>query len=153
MFDLGWSELVLIGIVALIVIGPKELPTVLRTLGTYMGKVKRMASEFQGQFSDALREAELHDLQKQAQDLTSSVTDISSFDPMSDPLADTKQAIDRAWETPDSKPKVETDTPAALEAPSGEPPPIDVPPPAKKSERRKRAAPAKPPTEPAGGGA
>ena len=38
-FDIGWSELVVIGVVALIVIGPKELPTVLRTLGQYMGKI------------------------------------------------------------------------------------------------------------------
>ena len=43
MFNLGWGELVVIGIVALIAIGPKELPTVLRTLGQYMGKVRRMA--------------------------------------------------------------------------------------------------------------
>ena len=45
MFDIGWGELVVIGIVALIAIGPKELPTVLRTLGQYMGKVRRMAAE------------------------------------------------------------------------------------------------------------
>ena len=66
MFDLGWGELVVIGIVALIAIGPKELPTVLRTLGQYMAKVKRMASEFQGQFQEAMREAEFADLKKEA---------------------------------------------------------------------------------------
>ena len=49
MFDIGWGELVVIGIVALIAIGPKELPTVLRTLGQFMGKVRRMANGFQGQ--------------------------------------------------------------------------------------------------------
>ena len=59
MFDIGWGELVLIGIVALIAIGPKELPTVLRTVGQYMGKIKRMAAEFQGQFQEAMREAEM----------------------------------------------------------------------------------------------
>jgi sec-independent protein translocase protein TatB len=53
MFDIGWGELVVIGIVALIAIGPKELPTVLRTLGQFMGKVRRMASEFQGQFQES----------------------------------------------------------------------------------------------------
>ena len=46
MFEIGWSELLLIGIVALIAIGPKELPTVLRTLGQWMSKLRRMASEF-----------------------------------------------------------------------------------------------------------
>ena len=75
MFDIGWGELVVIGIVALIAIGPKELPTVLRTLGQYMGKVRRMASEFQGQFQEAMREAELVELKKQAEDLKSSVSD------------------------------------------------------------------------------
>ena len=69
MFDIGWGELVVIGIVALIAIGPKELPTVLRTLGQYMGKVRRMASEFQGQFQEAMREAEMADLKKQAEDI------------------------------------------------------------------------------------
>ena len=70
MFELGWGELVVIGIVALIAIGPKELPTVLRTLGQWMGKIRRMAAEFQGQFQEALREAELTDLKKQADDCT-----------------------------------------------------------------------------------
>ena len=75
MFDIGWGELVVIGIVALIAIGPKELPTVLRSLGQWMGKIRRMAAEFQGQFQEALREAEMVDLKKQADDLTSTVTD------------------------------------------------------------------------------
>jgi len=61
MFDIGWGELLLIGVVALIVIGPKELPGALRTLGQWMGKLRRMASEFQGQFQEAMREAELAD--------------------------------------------------------------------------------------------
>ncbi len=90
MFDIGWGELVLVGIVALIVIGPKELPTVLRTLGQYMAKIKRMAGEFQGQFQEAMREAEVDDLKKQAEDLHSSVTDFANIDP----LADLQEAID-----------------------------------------------------------
>jgi sec-independent protein translocase protein TatB len=68
MFDVGWTELVVIGIVALIVIGPRELPATLRTIGQMMTKVRRMASEFQGQFNDALREAELDELRKEADD-------------------------------------------------------------------------------------
>ena len=84
MFDIGWSELVLIGLVALIVIGPKELPTVLRTAGQWMGKVKRMASEFQGQFQEALREAEVADLKEQAEDITGSLKSITEYDPLAD---------------------------------------------------------------------
>lgn len=97
MFDIGWGELVVIGIVALIAIGPKELPTVLRTLGQYMAKVRRMASEFQGQFQEAMREAEVADLKKQAEDLTGSLTDITNFDPM----ADVQKGMESAFETPE----------------------------------------------------
>ena len=101
MFDIGWGELVVIGIVALIAIGPKELPTVLRTLGQYMGKVRRMASEFQGQFQEAMREAELVELKKQAEDLKSSVSDLgSSVSGLGnlDPLADTQKQIESAFD-------------------------------------------------------
>ena len=65
MFDIGWGELVVIGIVALIAIGPKELPGVLRSIGQWVGKLKGMASDFQGQFQEAMREAEVADLKKQ----------------------------------------------------------------------------------------
>jgi sec-independent protein translocase protein TatB len=65
MFDFSWGELMVIGAVALIVIGPKELPTVLRTLGQWMTKIRRMASEFQGQFQEAMREAEMADLKRE----------------------------------------------------------------------------------------
>ncbi|MDE2378350.1 Sec-independent protein translocase protein TatB [Bradyrhizobium sp.] len=64
MFDIGWSELVVIAVVALIAIGPKELPGVLRMIGQWMGKARKMAAEFQGQFQEAMREAEMADLKK-----------------------------------------------------------------------------------------
>src|ERR1700710_2399195 len=64
MFDIGWSELVVIAVVALVAIGPKELPGVLRMVGQWMGKARKMAGEFQGQFREAMREAEMADLKK-----------------------------------------------------------------------------------------
>jgi sec-independent protein translocase protein TatB len=64
MFDIGWSEFVLIAVVALIAIGPKELPGVLRTVGQWMAKARKMAAEFQSQFQEAMREAEMADLKK-----------------------------------------------------------------------------------------
>src|SRR5262245_6844932 len=64
MFDIGWSEFVLIAVVALIAIGPKELPGVLRMVGQWMGKARKMAAEFQSQFQEAMREAEMADLKK-----------------------------------------------------------------------------------------
>ncbi len=84
MFDIGWSELVVIGVVALIAIGPKELPGVLRTVGNYMGKVRRMASEFQGHFQEAMREAEMADLKKQVDEMTDTAKSFTQFDPMAD---------------------------------------------------------------------
>src|ERR1700743_668197 len=64
MFDIGWSEIAVIAVVALIAIGPKELPGVLRMVGQGMGKARKMAAEFQGQFQEAMREAEMADLKK-----------------------------------------------------------------------------------------
>ena len=84
MFDIGWSELVVIAVVALIAIGPKELPRVLRTIGQYMSKIRRMASEFQGQFQEAMREAEMADIKKQVDEMTSAATDFTGFDPLQD---------------------------------------------------------------------
>ena len=77
MFDIGWSELVVIGVVALIVIGPKELPGVLRTIGQWMGKVRRMAAEFQGQFNEAMREAEMADLKKSFDEIKDTASSLS----------------------------------------------------------------------------
>lgn len=97
MFDIGWSELVVIGIVALIAIGPKELPGVLRTLGHWMGKVRRMAAEFQGQFQEAMREAEVADLKKQVEDFNRQASDLASgFDPVATANAEMQKAIDEA---------------------------------------------------------
>jgi len=82
MFDIGWSELVVIAVVALIAIGPKELPGVLRNVGHWMGKVRRMAAEFQSQFQEAMREAEMEDLKKHADDLNNAARSLSKpFDP------------------------------------------------------------------------
>jgi sec-independent protein translocase protein TatB len=84
MFDIGWGELLVIGMVALVAIGPKELPGVLRTVGQWTGKLRRMAAEFQNQFHEAMREAELADLKKQVDEVTSEVRSYGSFDPVSD---------------------------------------------------------------------
>src|SRR3954452_505957 len=90
MFDIGWSELVFIAVVALIAIGPKELPAVLRTVGQYMGKIRRMASEFQGQFQEAMREAEMADLKKSVDEMTDAAKGFTDFDP----LASVKKEVD-----------------------------------------------------------
>lgn len=103
MFDIGWQELVVIGVVALIVIGPKELPGVLRNIGQVMTKLRRMASEFQGQFQDALREAELDDLRKQAEKLSSEVTAAAS-NPLEKATSELQSLVDAPEKKPDPAP-------------------------------------------------
>jgi sec-independent protein translocase protein TatB len=78
MFDIGWSELLVIAAVALVVIGPKELPGVLRAIGHWTTKIRRMASEFQGQFQEAMREAEMADLKKTADELNETARSFTS---------------------------------------------------------------------------
>src|SRR6201990_422081 len=78
MFDIGWSELVVIAVVALIAIGPKELPGVLRMVGQWMGKARKMAAEFQGQFQEAMREAEIADLKKSFEEVSETAIGFSS---------------------------------------------------------------------------
>jgi sec-independent protein translocase protein TatB len=94
MFDIGWGKIVIIAVIALIVIGPKELPAVLRTVGQWMGKIRRMAAEFQGQFQEAMREAEMADLKKHVDTISEATRDIGSFDP----LATARKDIESAFE-------------------------------------------------------
>ncbi|MEA2987996.1 MAG: sec-independent protein translocase protein TatB [Alphaproteobacteria bacterium] len=93
MFDIGWGELLLIGIVALIAIGPKELPGALRTLGQWMNKIRRMAAEFQGQFQEAMREAELADLKKEVDEMAAKAQSYAHFDPMEDVRKDIEKSM------------------------------------------------------------
>jgi sec-independent protein translocase protein TatB len=85
MFDISWTEFLLIGIVALIVIGPKELPAVMRSLGQWTRKIRSLAADFQNQFHEAMREAEMADLKKQVDDVAS---DIKNYDPLKDVRSD-----------------------------------------------------------------
>ena len=145
MFDIAWSEMVLIGAVALVVIGPKDLPKALRTVGQAVGKMRRMASEFQGQFNDAMREAELDELKKQVENVGDQVKSATEFDPIGQI---------RDFDTPASPASATAEEAtaklAALPAPEM-PPPVEIAPapvaepdpePKPKPRRRKPVAPA-----------
>src|ERR1700676_4700604 len=93
MFDIGWSELVVIAVVALIAIGPKELPGVLRMVGQWMGKARRMAAEFQGQFQEAMREAEMADLKKSFDEVREAATGFASGNVMTSLEKDVGNAL------------------------------------------------------------
>ena len=69
MFDIGWSEMMVVAVVAIIVVGPKDLPRLLRTVGGYVTKVRRLAGDFQKQLNEAMREAELEDVRKEVQQI------------------------------------------------------------------------------------
>lgn len=64
MFDIGWQELLLIAVVALVVIGPKDLPKVLKTVMAGMGKLRHMAQEFRSGIDEVIRESEIDDLKR-----------------------------------------------------------------------------------------
>lgn len=92
MFEIGWSEILVIGIVALVVIGPKDLPRVLRTTGQMIGKLRRMAGDLQATFSEALREAER---QAEIDDLKQKLSDANStLQTLRDPLTPSSGAAD-----------------------------------------------------------
>jgi sec-independent protein translocase protein TatB len=130
MFDISWSEFLLIGIVALVVIGPKELPGVMRTLGKWTRKVRGMATEFQNQFQEAMREAEMTDLKKEVDSLAH---DVKSFDPTKDVRddfrglgEDFKQSLAGGGEPAPPAPAVDPElTQTSAETPSA---PLDVAP-------------------------
>jgi sec-independent protein translocase protein TatB len=126
MFDFSWSELLLIGIVALIFIGPKELPGVLRTLGQWMTKIRRMAGDFQNQFHDAMREAELADLKKEVDEMAAQAANYSNFDPLADvrkDLENTQREVESAVAGTPAGERAAAGEPAGAAPPAGEPAP------------------------------
>jgi sec-independent protein translocase protein TatB len=94
MFDIGWSELVVIAVVALIAIGPKELPAVLRMVGQWMGTARKMAAEFQGQFQEAMREAEMADLKKSFDEVKEAASSFTGGNLMTSLQRDVDKALD-----------------------------------------------------------
>ena len=107
MFDIGWTELLVIACIAIIVVGPKDLPRMLRTLGQTIGKMRRMSREFQSTFNDALREAEQ---QADIADMKKQVEDVANFNP----LGDLKKSIEEDAAQKASRPM--TTKPASAQA-------------------------------------
>jgi sec-independent protein translocase protein TatB len=143
MFDIGWSEFVLIAVVALIAIGPKELPGVLRMVGQWMGKARKMAAEFQSQFQEAMREAEMADLKKSFDEVREAASGFSPAGMISSLQQDVSNSLrveplDKPAET---KPEVEQAPVAAAEVAAAETPAV-VDTPAVAAEAEATAAPA-----------
>jgi sec-independent protein translocase protein TatB len=94
MFDIGWSEFAVIAVVALIAIGPKELPGVLRMVGQWVAKARKMAGEFQGQFQEAMREAEMADLKKSFDEVKEAASGFAGGNIMTSLQKDVSSALD-----------------------------------------------------------
>jgi sec-independent protein translocase protein TatB len=100
MFDMSWGEVMLIGGVALIVIGPKDLPKALRTVGQITGKMRRMAGEFQSQFNEAIREAEFDEIRREVDGVKKSASTMGPvFNPVQTIRDELKGAVDGRPET------------------------------------------------------
>jgi sec-independent protein translocase protein TatB len=112
MFDITSSKLLILGIVALLVIGPKDLPALLRTIGKYVGIIKRQAAEFRAQFDEAIRESEFADLKKDVESLGREAEQT---------MRAAEQSVEKDWA------QAQDSVSAALEdrasAPATEPPP------------------------------
>src|ERR1700761_6443977 len=124
MFDFDAGKLLVFGIVALAVIPPKDLPRVLRTVGQYVGKMRRMASEFQGQFMDAMKEAE------KAADLESVKKEFASLDESAkfDTSFDVNAALNRESSKPEPIDPAKSIAPAAsIDSPASVDKSIDSP--------------------------
>ena len=120
MFDISWTEFLLIGVVALIFIGPKELPAVLRTLGQWTRRIRSMAADFQNQFQEAMREAEMADLKKSFDEVREAASGFTSGNLMTSLEKDVNKALDidvldkpvaSATEAPAVEPPVTPTTP------------------------------------------
>jgi sec-independent protein translocase protein TatB len=106
MFDLDISKMIIVGIVALAVIPPKDLPRVMRTVGQTIGKMRRMASEFQGQFMEAMREvereADLESVKKEFQAINDQAKIDTSFDPVGLMREDMTKAVATSASVPEA---------------------------------------------------
>ena len=138
MFGIDSPELMVIAIVALIVIGPKELPNMLRSWGKWMAQMRGMASEFRGHVDEMVRQSELDDVKKQ-------LVDLQSLDPTKEiksivqegmaegekAMAEAKSAFDNPLAEPESAPQIAAEpaaeAPSAVDEPAPETAPVTAP--------------------------
>lgn len=122
MLDVSWSELLLVAIVAILVVGPKELPTLLRTLGRMLGGLRRQADQFRRQFDDAMKEAGGEELQREMNELRKN----NPVNQVRDSIQDAVRQAEAAAKLEKSKaaaPKSDDDPPDVYQDDVGPPPP------------------------------
>lgn len=107
MFDLGWAEMAVITLVALVVIGPKDLPKVARTIGQWTGKARALARDFQRSLDDMAREAELDEIKKSIDKVGN-----TSLRQMVKDAVDPDDDIERAFDVNDTKSPAKPNSPS-----------------------------------------
>src|SRR5687768_292201 len=118
MFDIGYSELLVIAVVALVVIGPKDLPRVMRTVGQWVGRARGMARHFRSGIDTMMREAELEEMEKKWREENARILAEHPFaEPLADPEALQTPAELPAPETPLPEPEEERPPPPAAGGP------------------------------------
>lgn len=125
MFDIGWDEMALVAVVALIVIGPKDLPVVLRQIGRWTRKARELAGEFQRGVDDMVRESELSELKTQVEKATDPNALRREIEKSIDPTGDIAKSLEPPM-VDQSQPPVTAsvvETPAELPATA----PFDAP--------------------------
>lgn len=136
MLDIGWSELLVIAVVAIVVIGPKDLPRVMRVVGQWTGRMRRVARDFQNQFNEALKEAELDDLKKSVEEVKKIGADVQKDLAKADSdmragMAKTESDVRAGLATSTAEPASVTPEPApvtnSIEPPKAEPLPAPEP--------------------------
>lgn len=128
MFDLDWSKLMLIAVIAVVFIGPKELPSALRTLGKWVAKARTMAGEFQRNVDDMMREADLQDIKKSVDEIRGIA---SSPTTLVEKAIDPKGELRNAFAPPEfGSLEPPADKLAAITPPVTAPQPAPAPPPA-----------------------
>lgn len=145
MFDLGWQEFMLIAFVAVVVVGPRDLPRVVRSISTYIRKARSVAREFQNSLEEVAREAELDELRKEAKSISSGDLEKKVNDWV-DPSGETKKEMERiasqAKDAASSRP-VETaaePAPVSKSEPAAEMPSADEAPETKDAKSAEKSA-------------
>ena len=121
MFEVGWTEMLVIAIIMIVVVGPKDLPGMLRTFGRTVAKLRSMAGDFQKQFNEALKEAELEDVKKSVdalRGLNPTAEIKKQLNPFEKAAADVRAGLDNAMKP---KPAADPAPAAATEAKPAEP--------------------------------
>jgi sec-independent protein translocase protein TatB len=126
MFDFAWSELAVIAVVALVVIGPKDLPRVMRTVGLWVGKARTIAREFQSSLDQMMREAELDEMRKQVEQATN-INVAHEIERTIDPAGELEKNLEEPSLPPPAAPPPEASAPAALPPAQPDAPPSPAP--------------------------